>query len=119
MQKEVAERVEIPLTLYEEMERGDCQEYPAHAVDKLAALYQVPVTDLLDEYSQFLYNGPVDQIRRTRERLGLSRKGFAALIGAGEESVRDWETGRKKVSKKSWEKMREHFSPFYSEIDVV
>lgn len=106
MQKEVARQVGISQTLYEEMERGNCQEYPAHAVDKLSALYQVPVEDLLDEYSRFLYNGPIDQIRTARERLGLSRKAFAELAGVGKKSVRDWEVGRKKVSKKSWERLK-------------
>lgn len=106
MQKEVARQVGISQTLYEEMERENCQEYPAHAVDKLSALYQVPVEDLLDEYSRFLYNGPIDQIRTARERLGLSRKAFAELAGVGKKSVRDWEVGRKKVSKKSWERLK-------------
>lgn len=106
MQKEVARRVGISQTLYEEMERGDCREYPAYAVDKLAALYQVAVEDLLDEYSRFLYDGPVAQIRYARERLGLSRKAFAELVGTGEKSVRDWEMGRKKVSKRSWERLK-------------
>lgn len=105
MQKEAARRVGISQTLYEEMERGDCREYPAHAVDKLAGLYQ-PVKDLLDGYSRFLYDGPVDQIRAARERLGLSRKAFAELAGVGEKSVRDWEMGRKKVSKRSWERLK-------------
>ena len=68
MQKEVAQRAGISQTLYEEMERGNCQEYPAHAVDKLAGLYQVPV----------------DQIRAVWERLGMSRKAFAELAGVGE-----------------------------------
>lgn len=106
MQKEVAQQVGISQTLYEEMERWDCREYPAHAVDKLAELYQVPVEDLLDGYSRFLYDGPVDQIRCARERLGLSRKAFAELAGVGEKSVRDWEVGRKKASKKSWERLK-------------
>lgn len=113
MQKEVAQRVGISQTLYEEMERGDCLEYPAQAVDKLAALYQVPVEDLLDEYSRFLYDGPIDQIRAARERLGLSRKAFAELAGVVEKSVRDWEMGRKKVSKRSWERLKKYLSPFY------
>lgn len=113
IQKEVAQRVGISQTLYEEMERGDCREYPAYAVDKLAGLYQVPVEDLLDGYSRFLYNGPVDQIRCARERMGLSRKAFAELAGVGEKSVRDWEMGRKKVSRKSWERLKKYLSPFY------
>lgn len=106
MQKEVAQRAGISQTLYEEMERGDCREYPDYAVDKLAALYRVPVEDLLDGYSRFLYDGPVDQIRTARERLGLSRKAFAELAGVGEKSVRDWEMGRKRVSKRSWERIK-------------
>lgn len=106
MQKEAAQRVGISQTLYEEMERGDCREYPSHAVDKLARLYQVPVEDLLDGYSRFLYGGPIDQIRCARERLGLSRKGFAELAEVGEKSVRDWEMGRKRVSKRSWERIK-------------
>lgn len=106
MQKEIAQLAGISQTLYEEMERGDCQEYPAYAVDKLAGLYQVPVEDLLDEYSRFLYDGPVDQICAARERLGLSRAKFARLAGVGEKSVRDWETGQKKASRKSWERLK-------------
>lgn len=119
MQKEVVRRVGIPLSQYEEMERGCCHEYPAQVMDKLAALYGVPVEDLLDDYSRFLYDEPVDQIRCARERLGLSRREFAKLIGVGEKSVRDWEMGRKKVSKKSWEKLKDYLSPFYSERDVL
>ena len=119
MQKDVAWRVGIPLSQYEEMERGSCQEYPAQAMDKLAEVYGVPVEDLLDEYSRFLYDGPGDRIRRARERLGLSRKALAKLIGTGEKSIRDWEAGRKKVSKKSWEKLKDYLSPFYSERDVL
>lgn len=106
MQKEVAQRAGIAQTLYEEMERGDCREYPAYAVDKLAELYQVPVKDLLDGYSRFLYDGPVDQIRTARERLGLSRAEFAELAGVGENSVRDRGIGKKKVSKKRWERLK-------------
>ena len=106
MQKEVAQRVGISQTLYEEMERGDCREYPTYAVDKLAKLYQVPIEDLLDGYSRFLYDGPIDQIRTARERLGLCRKAFAELAGVGEKSVRDWEMGRKRVSKRSWERLK-------------
>lgn len=111
MQKEVAHRAGISQTLYEEMERGDCREYPAHAVDKLSALYRVPVEDLLDGYSRFLYDGPIGQIRHARERLGLSRKAFAELAGVGEKSVRDWEMGRKRVSKRSWERLDKLLEP--------
>ena len=115
MQKEVAQQTGIPLSQYEEMERGACREYQAHAVDKLAWLYQVPVEDLLDGYSRFLFAGPIDQIRYARERLGLSRKAFAELAGVREKSVRDWEMGRKKVSKKSWERLKNNFPLFIRE----
>lgn len=119
VQKEVAERTGIAQTLYEEMERGDCREYPAYAVDKLAELYQVPVDDLLDGYSRFLYDGPVDQIRAARERLGLSRGEFARLADVGDKSVRDWEMGKKKVSRESWERLKAYLSSFHPGNDVL
>ncbi|MCD7745599.1 MAG: hypothetical protein LUI13_10020 [Lachnospiraceae bacterium] len=40
-----------------EFESGEIDYYLADVVDRLAELFHVPVTDLLDEYNSFLYNG--------------------------------------------------------------
>ena len=63
------------------METGACIHYPATVMDKLAALYQVPVEELLDEYNLFLYKGQARQIIALREKLGLSRTAFARQFG--------------------------------------
>ena len=76
------------------METGACTHYPATVMDKLAALYQVPVEELLDEYNLFLYKG---QAR-------LSRTAFARQFGISERSLRAWESEEKVISKGCWER---------------
>ena len=57
----------------------------------LAGLYQIPVEDLLDEYTQFLYTGQGRLIREYRERLGLQKKPFARRLGIDPRTLRGWE----------------------------
>lgn len=94
----------LPLPRYIDMETGTCTHYPAAVMDKLAALYQVPVEDLLDEYNRFLYRGQVRQIIALREKLGLSRTAFARQFGISERSLRAWESEEKVISKGCWER---------------
>ena len=104
LQKEAAAQAGIPLPRYIDMETGACTHYPAAVMDKLAALYQVPVKELLDEYNLFLYKGQARQIIALREKLGLSRTAFARQFGISERSLRAWETGEKVISKGCWER---------------
>ena len=86
------------------METGACTHYPAAVMDKLAALYQVQVEELLDEYNRFLYRGQARQIIALRGKLGLSRTAFARQFGISERSLRAWESGEKVISKGCWER---------------
>ena len=104
MQKEVAELIGITRGHYIDFEVGYVDHYPKEIVDKLAALYQVPVDDLLDDYNRFLYKGQGKMIREYRERLGLRKKQLAHLLGAEPNSVRHWESEKKRITKASWEK---------------
>ena len=104
LQKEAAAQAGIPLPRYIDMETGACTHYPATVMDKLAALYQVPVEELLDEYNLFLYKGQARQIIALREKLGLSRTAFARQFGISERSLRAWESGEKVISKGCWER---------------
>ena len=106
LQRQVAERIGVSESAYRDVELGRSGRLPADVVDRLAALYQVPATDLLDEYGWFLYEGQADQIRRARKRLGVTRREFAKQAGVGESSVKAWETGKKEVSRKSWKKLK-------------
>lgn len=70
----------------------------------LAGLYQIPVEDLLDEYTQFLYTGQGRLIREYRERLGLQKKPFARQLGIDPRTLRGWENETIRVKRGSWER---------------
>ena len=79
MQKEVAERIGITRGHYIDFEAGYVDYYPKEIVDKLAALFQIPVHDLLDPYNLFLYKGQGKMIREYRESLGLKKKSLHGI----------------------------------------
>lgn len=104
LQSEVAEVIGVTRAVYGDMERGITQQIPLDATIKLAQLYQVPVAELMDEYNRFLYDGQATRIRAYRESLGLKRKAFAKAVGIPIRSLQEWESGKKTVSRKSWER---------------
>ena len=104
MQKEVAELTGISHSRYSDMENGAVDYYTKEIADKLAAFYEIPVYDLLDDYNLFLYTGQGKLTREYRERLGLKIKPFAQLIGIDRNLLRAWEADRKRISFNSWNK---------------
>lgn len=70
------------------MENGVCEKCSLDIMDKLAKLCQVPVTDLLDEYNLFLYQGQGLQVRALRESRGMSAPQFAGSLGVYATTVR-------------------------------
>ncbi len=104
MQKEVADQICISRGMYIEYENGGVECYPKEVVDKLAALYQVPVEDLLDDFNRFLYYGQGQAIRRHRESLGLGKRAYARQMKLELNSLRAWENEKKQITKNSWEK---------------
>ena len=47
------------------------------------------------------------EIRPLRERLGLTQRDFAALLGVCEDSVSNWETGRSNPQRLTWPVLEE------------
>ena len=72
--------------------------------ERLARVYDVPVTDLLDEFNNFLYDGQANRIRTYRESLKLGKKPFARKMGIPIRSLQEWESERKVISLKCWER---------------
>lgn len=103
-QSETAELAGISRMVYMEMEKGVLDCYEKEVVDKLAELFGISPFDLLDDYNRFLYLGQGKMALECRKRSGLSRKAFARSIGAYENSVYCWETEKKHMTKRSWEK---------------
>lgn len=104
LQSEVAEMIGVTKAVYGDIESGITQHIPKDAAAKLAQIYEVPVTELMDEYNRFLYDGQAARIRAYRESLGLRRKPFARAMGIPIRSLQEWESDKKVVSRKSWER---------------
>lgn len=104
MQSELAEYLGISRAVYASYENGSAGYYPAEVMDRLAALFQVDVFDLLDDYNSFIYKGQGRAIREYRERMGLKRKALARMLGVDRHLLDNWENEKKRMSKNSWEK---------------
>ena len=102
--KEVAALVGISEGVYMGLEKARNEYYEKDVVDKLAALFHIPLQDLLDEYNAFMYNDPAKKIREYRMSLGLGTERFARKIGTSDTCVRSWENNTKLISRKSWER---------------
>ena len=104
LQREVAELVGISRSVYVDMEEGTMDYWPKETVDKLAALFGVAPTDLLEGYQLFIYSGQRRNIEILRLTLGMKKRPFARYLGVNRTTLQGWITEKKRVSKKSWEK---------------
>lgn len=104
LQKDVAELIGISYWDYKSLETGVVDYYPKEIVDKLAELFGIPADELLDDYNRFLYKGQGEMIQEYRERLGLNKKQFARCINIDPVTLRKWESGENRITRKLWGK---------------
>ena len=104
LQREIADLIGIDRSTYIRYEEYGHDYYPLEHMKKLAELYRIPVTDLLDDFNLFLYNNQGKQIRAKRMQLGLSRKEYAKIIGVHPGSLKKWELNTVRIFKSTWEK---------------
>ena len=101
LQKDVAAMVGIEEWLYQDLESGNFRRsFSPELADKLAALYGIPVEDILDDYTLFLHRGGGDFLRRYREAKGWSRQQLADHAKVSRTSIRCWESGQKTIRQK-------------------
>lgn len=103
MQREAAQIAGVSRSVYIDIEAGITRRLPGCLILKLSQFYRVPVSDFLDEYGQFLFDGQAQRIRAYRKKLGMGRKPFCRHTGIPLSSLRGWEDGKKEVSFKCWE----------------
>lgn len=103
MQREAAQIAGVSRSVYIDIECGITRRLPGCLVLNLPKFYGVPVSDFLDEYNQFLFDGQAQRIPAYREKLGMGRKPFCLHTGIPLSSLRGWEDGKKEVSFKCWE----------------
>lgn len=104
LQREIADLIGIDRGTYIRYEEYGHDYYPLEHMTKLAELYEIPVTDLLDDFNLFLYNDQGKQIRAKRMQLGLSRKEYAKILGVHPGSLEKWELNTVRIFKSTLEK---------------
>lgn len=105
-QKDVAEKTGIHSAAYCAYEQEDRKiPYPLDKLSKIAELFGVPITELLDHYNLFLYNGQGRQIQALRQKLCLTKKEFGKLYGFHAHTVNQWEHDRIRISQSTWGKL--------------
>ena len=104
LQREVADMVGIDRSTYIYYEEIGRDYYPIKNMEIIAALYGVPVTELLDEYNLFLYNDQGKQIREKRSRLNMTQREYANMLGVQLCNLKKWEKNRVRIFKSTWEK---------------
>ena len=101
LQKEVAAMVGMEEWLYRDLESGNFRRsFSPEIADKLAALYGIPVEDVLNDYTLFLHRGGGAFLRRYREAKGWNRQQLADHAKVSRTSIRCWENGQKTISQK-------------------
>ena len=101
LQKEVAAMVGMEEWLYRDLESGTFhRSFTPELADKLAALYGIPVEDILDDYTLFLHRGGGAFLRRYREAKGWNRQQLADHAKVSRTSIRCWESGQKTIIQK-------------------
>jgi len=76
LQREIADYIGVDRSTYIHYEEYGRDYYPLEHMEKLAALYGVPVTELLDDFNMFLYNDQGKQIREKRLALGMTQSEY-------------------------------------------
>ncbi len=105
LQRDIADIIGIDRKTYIHYEEDGKDYYPLEHMSKLAELFGVPVTELLDEYNTFLYNDQGKQLRERREALGLSRIEYAAQLGVPTGTLKKWELNGARMFKSTWERL--------------
>ena len=79
---------------------------PIEKMQKIAELFAVPVTDLLDEFNLFLYNGQGRQIKEMRRRRQMTQVEYARRLGVPFGTLQGWEQDRVQICKQTWRRLK-------------
>lgn len=110
LQCDVARFMEVDRTTYSRYEENILETYPLDKLSKAAELFQIDVTDLLDDYNLFLYHNQGQQIKRLRKSLNFTQSEFAKYIDTPIGTLKSWEQNRVSIQKKTFKKLLKYYS---------
>jgi len=79
--------------------------YDFDVLAKIAELFEISSDVLLDEYNRFVF-AQGENLKRLRKRHGLTQAGLAGLIGVNVATVKKWERGDVRMTKRMWERLQ-------------
>ena len=104
-QKDVATALNMNRTVYQYYEQTDRDYFPLDILEKIAAFYNIPTVNLMDNYHLFLYHNPGMAIKQLRKQLGYTQEHFAKKLHLCRKTVRDWEKGCARIPKETYSKL--------------
>ena len=104
LQREVADCIGVERRTYIRYEEYGHDYYPLENMEKLAALFDVPVTELLDDFNLFLYHNQGKQIRERRLSLNMTQHEYANMLGVSVGNLRRWEQNKVRIFKSTWKR---------------
>ena len=104
LQREVADYIGVDRSTYIHYEEYGRDYYPLENMQKLADLFGVSVTDLLDDFNMFLYNDQGKQIRERRLALHMTQTQYARVLEVPLGTLKRWEQNSVRIFKSTWEK---------------
>lgn len=112
LQRDVAKVMGIDRTTYSRYEENILEAYPLDKLSKAASIFNINITNLLDDYNLFLYHGQGQQIKELRKFMKLTQSEFAKYMNIPLGTLKKWEQERACIQKKTFEKLSElSFAP--------
>lgn len=105
LQAYMAKLLKIDRGTYIRYESGATKNYPPDVIMNFANIFGIEADKLLDEYNLFIFKGQSKQVRNKRLESGLTQGEFGKLYGVSKNTVRRWENGSVKISKKLWKRI--------------
>lgn len=112
LQRDVAKVMGVDRTTYSRYEENVLEAYPLDKLAKVAELFGIDITALLDDYNLFLYHGQGEQIKRLRMSMKLTQSELAKYMNIPLGTLKKCEQERACIQKKTFEKLSElSFAP--------
>ena len=108
-QEDVAEYIGVDRTTYMSYE-NETRIYPIDIMHKMAKMYDIDVSLLLDDYHKFIYFGQGENIRRIRTELGLNQWELAEELGVSLRVIKTAEQEKVRFLKKNYIKLIDYYS---------
>ena len=114
LQKEIADITSIYRSTYVHYENIEQKLYDINYLQKIADIYKIDITCLLDDYMMFMYKGQGRQIKALRKSLGLTQDQLADLFNTSKSNIKHWEQERCFMQYDNFIKIKSFFDILHS-----